>query len=539
MDSKIRFFFKEQWWFISALCKMSDEEWNQKFQKQDDLSDRNNDVYYYKGMDAILTDLLKKSLNLDQFKRYFKDKQEEQRTLLLCQNLRIESQWHNYIKDYEFFNFQKKQVVRFKSLGFFGFRIRLKPQNNVNIDDIIPNDMQQISAAFYIELRKVFGNEFQFDQDSAPFIYSISDRYSTNPVEPGLIQWNRQKREEYKKGIGEWVEVYSGQYEDYNEELYDYRIENNLSNRLSELHYIMRNSAFIYMNPENFKLFFIKDKETPNSSGYIFRSVIITTIEIRTLLFGMLLLDDVIDEDTIELTMEKELLGDPQQIKNDLDYTLRLKNTLQSVLSPVFTDLNKNNRYHYNRVLNHVLALYGISNNWDLVQRKIESNMVALENIYLDKQRELQKKQAEELTKQTEAQQKASQKQQAMLTLLQLILGTGVIFDILVDVIDDRSQLRSAVLITIVILGIISIYILSKTYYSDLKFSRRIQKSLYVIQWVFVSWIVVYSVFLIYTRGFVFDKELEWVLLGVGIFLFIYLIWVRKKVSRVSLQKKN
>ncbi|GAG54096.1 unnamed protein product, partial [marine sediment metagenome] len=53
--------------------------------------------------------------------------------------------------------------------------------------------------------------------------------------------------EKYKKVIGSWTEIYSGQWEDYSETLFNKRIENNLSNRLSELHFLRRNSGFIYM----------------------------------------------------------------------------------------------------------------------------------------------------------------------------------------------------------------------------------------------------------------------------------------------------
>jgi len=61
------------------------------------------------------------------------------------------------------------------------------------------------------------------------------------------VVWDKNEIESNKRLLGSWVEYYSGQWDDYSEELYDERIYNNLSNRTSELHYIRSNSAFIYM----------------------------------------------------------------------------------------------------------------------------------------------------------------------------------------------------------------------------------------------------------------------------------------------------
>ena len=62
------------------------------------------------------------------------------------------------------------------------------------------------------------------------------------------VVWNPDTVQKYKKSIGAWIEYYSGQWDDYSDALYEERIQQNLSNRLSELHFIRSNSAFIYMS---------------------------------------------------------------------------------------------------------------------------------------------------------------------------------------------------------------------------------------------------------------------------------------------------
>lgn len=86
--------------------------------------------------------------------------------------------------------------------------------------------------------------------------------------------------------IGYWTEIYSGQWEDYSESLYDRRIENNLSNRLSELHLTRRNSGFIYMAEENYRDFF---------DSYMKEFVLIPAPQMRAVLFALSLINESLD----------------------------------------------------------------------------------------------------------------------------------------------------------------------------------------------------------------------------------------------------
>ncbi|GAH97758.1 unnamed protein product, partial [marine sediment metagenome] len=66
------------------------------------------------------------------------------------------------------------------------------------------------------------------------------------------VQWTEENINKYKKSIGTWAQVYSGQWIDYSDELFERRTRKNLSNRVTELHYIHRNSRFIYMAQKNY-----------------------------------------------------------------------------------------------------------------------------------------------------------------------------------------------------------------------------------------------------------------------------------------------
>ena len=58
-----------------------------------------------------------------------------------------------------------------------------------------------------------------FDTESPIFVFATS-----NKTKPAEIQWNKENIEKYKKIIAYWTVIYSGQWPDYSETLYDRRI---------------------------------------------------------------------------------------------------------------------------------------------------------------------------------------------------------------------------------------------------------------------------------------------------------------------------
>ena len=226
------------------------------------------------------------------------------------------------------------------------------------------------------------------------------------------IAWTQTSIETHKREIGDWCELYSGQFPDYHNQLYDRRIESNLSNRSSEMHFVQRNSALLFMQPENYTNYFIKDKFTPNSTGYMFNTVIKTVMQIRNIGFALVLVNSEIDIDTAQLTSQEFKEKDPSLIKDDLEKTTRLKMILQRTLAPFFTDLSRSHRQHYHTLLQHCVTLYDIEKNWQMLSDKLEGNTQELNSIFLEKQEE------------------ASKRQEKILNLVNLILGASIVFEI-------------------------------------------------------------------------------------------------------------
>ena len=107
---------------------------------------------------------------------------------------------------------------------------------------------------------------------------------------------------EHQREMGNWVELFSGGYDDYRDSIYEDRVKNDLSNRASEMHFFNRNSALIYLDPPNYELYFrYKDPEYPKSTGYLYDKALTTVIKIETILFALLTLSARVDEDTKNL----------------------------------------------------------------------------------------------------------------------------------------------------------------------------------------------------------------------------------------------
>ncbi|HMF34224.1 MAG TPA: hypothetical protein VKK79_22555, partial [Candidatus Lokiarchaeia archaeon] len=262
-----------------------------------------------------------------------------------------------------------------------------------------------------------------------------------DPASPH-IEWTPQNASLNKKELGLWSEIYSGQFPDYRETLYESRVEGDISNRLSEMHIILRNSALIYMDPDNYDSFFINDEVTPDSTGYMFNYLIIPTIRIRTISFAMIVVTSRIDQNAKMLIDEKYLKQPLKKIKDDLEKTTRLKNILQGMISPFFTDLSRSYRQHYTAVLHRLVDLYDIEKNWTIISQKVATNIQELNSIFLDKQEDAQKR------------------QEKILSLVNVLLGASIVFEIVDILVPVEPAHTFAKQIVAGILGIVIVVLL-------------------------------------------------------------------------------
>ena len=420
--NEFRLKFKEQWWCVSAFTDLDDEKLTDEIKKLNDYA----------------VTQLKTFKESEINPRFVPDAKDRQNIATLSQNLQIELTWDDYLNN---FNFETKKY-KYDKLGYLLFRIRLKDNSNFNVLDARPNYLQQIIFHVWFGLTKKYKHEFYFDDSTPPYIVSVCSGHNND----ANIEWTRENTHKYKSELGQWIELYSGQFPDYRNELYERRIEVDLSNRTSEMHFVNRNSGLIYMNPDNYRRYFIKDKNTPDSSGYMYNTVVKTIIQIRSIAFAMIVVSDEIDEDTEQLGSDVFMAKKSKDIKDDLEKTNKLKLILQKTLSPIFTDLTRSHRQHYHAILKRCYENNEIDKTWELILNKIDSNTQEMNSIFLDKQEE------------------SSERQEKILNMVNLILGAGIVFDIIGYIVAEESIQKTIVqiigggLISVLIILVLKLY---------------------------------------------------------------------------------
>lgn len=308
------------------------------------------------------------------------------------------------------------ELKHLQALGNLTFRVVVKEDGPATAESIRPNHMQQIIFRITGLLVKEFAEKCIFDSAYPPYVVSVSTRYT--PSEP-YIQWTDKTTMLYKREVGQWAEIYTGQFDDYRDHTFEERVKFDLSNRMSEIHLLNKNSALLYMDEDNYDRFFIRDERTPSSTGYIYNVVMHTIMRVRTIQFFMQILNRAIDFDQENLSSDDYLNKAPTAIKDDLDRTNRLKHSLQNMLGPIMVDLTRSHRQHYAAVLLRMVQLANLSVCSKHIHRRIDSNTRELNAIFLDKQEE------------------SSQRQESILNTVNMVLGASIIFEIVSNVTMD------------------------------------------------------------------------------------------------------
>ena len=159
----------------------------------------------------------------------------------------------------------------------------------------------------------------------------------------------------------------------------------------------------------------------------------------------------LIDEDTQNLASKDYIQKtDISLIKADLDKTFLLKNRLQGMLAPFYTSISKSHRQHYTAVLDRAMELFNIDNNWRSILEKIDSNTGVLETIFLEKQEQ------------------AQERQERILTIVNILLGAGIVFDLIGFIIPEGSLLNLALSIVSTSFLVILAILLARLYLPQL-----------------------------------------------------------------------
>ncbi|MHA1907183.1 MAG: hypothetical protein ACW98Y_07800, partial [Candidatus Thorarchaeota archaeon] len=224
----------------------------------------------------------------------------------------------------------------------------LRIQSDVGHARIDVKEIQNLS----IRLSKVLMKNFEdlnqqgrimFDMDSPLYVCLSADKAS-----PKVDTWDTKTIQEQRKALGPFLELYSGQWPDYSDELYYRRIEYNLSNRTSELHFYARNSAFLYLEGESYEKYW----------NYVEEVMDPPLVRARGIIFVMLKLQELIQrflEDLPSLRMQDICVIEEKQAELE-----KTNLSLMQLIAVIRREDMVNMRQHARALNDHLIDLFRI-----------------------------------------------------------------------------------------------------------------------------------------------------------------------------------
>jgi hypothetical protein len=282
----------------------------------------------------------------------------------------------------------------------------LKIQTDLGHARIDVKDIQNVS----IRLSKVLMENFSelneqgrimFDIDSPLYVVLSSDK-----TEPKVETWDTPTIQQYKKELGPYLALYSGQWPDYSDELYNRRIENNLSNRTTELHFYARNSAFLYIEGEGYDKYWTYVEEIMDPP----------LVRARGVIFVMLKLQELVQKFLQELPdLRKEDISVIEEKQAEIEKT---NQSLMQLIALIRREEMVNMRQHA-RVLNdHLVHLFRIEEVLDNVTDELRYVHESVQMVYEEKNRDLQ------------------ERQERLFLYLSIILGASIVIEAINILID-------------------------------------------------------------------------------------------------------
>ncbi|MHA2047795.1 MAG: hypothetical protein ACW99G_23680 [Candidatus Thorarchaeota archaeon] len=257
----------------------------------------------------------------------------------------------------------------------------LKIQTDLGHAQIDIKDIQNVSIRLSKVLMENFGDlnqlgRIMFDIDSPLYVVLSSDK-----TDPKVETWDTPAILRYKKALGPYLGLYSGQWPDYSDELYNRRIENNLSNRTTELHFYARNSAFIYIEGEGYERFwnYVEDVMDP------------PLVRARGVIFVMLKLQELIQRFLQELPDLR--LKDITIIEEKQAELERTNRSLMQLVAVIRREEMTNMRAHARALNDHLINLFRIEEVLSHVTDALKYVHESVQLVYEEKNRDLQKRQ--------------------------------------------------------------------------------------------------------------------------------------------------
>ena len=419
----MEFVYNSEYWFISTFIDSSI------------IDGKLKSIEIEKLIKQFLSNLKKEDI-------YYKIREQFGETLIdMAKNISLSCNWIPYLENfpYEDENSQKK----YDTLGYFQFDVEYyknEPSKKEKIRSTFIQQFPQLILPFLGKYSKKSENRgIYFDLESPIFIFVTSQE-----TKPDEVMWTQENINKFKETIGYWTELYSGQWEDYSQTLYEKRIENNLSNRLSELHFIRRNSGFIYMAKENYKNFF---------NRYMIKYVLTPTPKIRAVLFALRSINESLD--LLFLKSQIERFKDINTIEKKIRNLRLLRGLIQTKLSLIYNELDYNRRQHYTSVLKHLLKEFEIDRIVKRISAKFTIIYDSMQRLYIQKNQENQKR------------------TEKGLNLLNLLFGAGILADLAAVImialnispyVGDFTSIILNSIIAIIISGILATTIIFNVY---------------------------------------------------------------------------
>ena len=442
MEENLRFVYEKEYWYISAFINTNEFIGETKAEE----------------IEALLLDRLKNLSENDLKKTYkyldkYPNAEEKKRSLSnMAKSINIECDWEPFFQNFPYtdennpFTVDNKDLT-YNTLGYFKLEVEYYRDEPFQKDSITPDLIQQIpyiSIDILKEFNKKEDNQYLIlDIESPIYVFVISKK-----MKPMEVQWTEENINRYKKSIGTWAQVYSGQWIDYSDELFERRTRKNLSNRVTELHYIHRNSGFIYMAQKNYETEF----------GYISQVILDPTPQIRAVLFALMSINNSLD--ILFMKRYSDVFMSMEQIEEKTKNLRFLRGMIQTKMSLIYSVMDWNPREHNIRVMTHLLKIFRIEVIIERVNNKFKTLYDTLQELY---------------TKRNEENQRNTKK---AVNFLSILFGAGFVIEFVnalrvasrIDEISDFSQILH--IVVSLILGTGFVLLLGYYIYGKLKTKR-------------------------------------------------------------------
>ncbi len=420
MEDEFRFIYDREIWYISALMNTKEIDIKKIIQEIQQL-------------------IIEKLGNLtkDDLKKISYNSTLVDQVLDCGKNISIQCEWVSFI---DYFPFVHENLgYKFNSLGYFKFNVEYypnTPEKKENIPAVLIQQLPEIALELLIEYCTSYINRYLYlDKLSPIYVFVASKKIMDKEGKLAKMEWSEDNIEKYKHIIGKWTEVYSGQWEDYSAVHYRRRVKDNFSNRLSELHYIRRNSGFIYMEEENYNMFF---------KGYMTEFVLEPTARVRALQYALNCINDSLD--TLYSMVNYVSID---FIEQKMRHLRDLRGMVQTQMSIIYNELDYNRRQHYTRILTYLTDEFHLPR----ILKRISEKFEVIDESMEDRYREVD-----------EANQKRTERS---MNFLNFLFGFAVISEVvgaLAGAISGADWIQGGIHVSVLLLVTIILFLVSKSF---------------------------------------------------------------------------